>query len=56
MTLLGNAILWPGDALCNLFGYREETESKHLLRLFLNLGIWCKVGAIIAVSWVDWGV
>ena len=56
MTTLERTILWPGDALCNLFGIRDENDSKHLLRLFFNLAIWSKVGAVIAVYWVDWGL
>lgn len=55
MTRLGTALLWPGDVLCNLVGVTEEGDSKHLLRLFFNLAIWSKVGAMIAVYWVDWG-
>lgn len=55
MTALGNAILWPGEKLCTLVGMDQETDSKHLLRLFFNLTIWSKVGAMIAIYWVDWG-
>lgn len=56
MTALGTALLWPGEKLCMLLGVREDNDSKHLLRLFFNLTIWSKVGAMIAVYWVDWGL
>lgn len=56
MSAVGTAFLWPGEALCNLFGVTEENDSKHLLRLFFNLAIWSKVGAMIAVYWVDLGL
>ncbi|MEM7058916.1 MAG: hypothetical protein AAF557_15115 [Pseudomonadota bacterium] len=56
MNMLGQAILWPGEVLANLVGVMEEGDSKHLLRLFFNLAIWSKVGAAIAVYWVDWGL
>lgn len=55
MSRIGTAFLWPGEALANLFGVREEGDSKYLLRMFLNLAIWSKVGVLIAVYWVDWG-
>ena len=56
MNALMNAFLWPGDVLCNLVGVREEGDSRQLLRMFFNLGIWSKVGALIAIYWVDWGL
>ncbi len=56
MSALNTVVLWPGDKLCELVGVREENDSKHLLRLFFNLGIWAKVGAGIAVYWVEWGL
>lgn len=56
MTALGHAFLWPGEALANLVGVRKESDSKHLLRLFFNLAIWSKIGAMIAIYWVDWGL
>ncbi|MEO1493889.1 MAG: hypothetical protein AAFV19_17185 [Pseudomonadota bacterium] len=56
MRYLGTALLWPGDVLCSLVGVTGESDSKHLLRLFFNLAVWSKIGAMIAVSWVDWGL
>jgi hypothetical protein len=56
MRAVGTAFLWPGEALCNLVGVTEEGDSKHLLRMFFNLAIWSKVGAMIAVYWVDLGL
>ena len=52
MTKVGQAILWPGEALSNVLGVREEGDSKHLLRLFFNLAIWSKVGGLVAYYWV----
>ena len=56
MTALGHAFLWPGEILCTLMGLRDENDSKYLLRMFLNLAIWSKVGVLIAIYWVDWGL
>lgn len=56
MTGLANAFLWPGEVLCNLVGVGEENDSRYLLRMFFNLGVWSKVGVMIAVYWVDWGL
>ena len=53
---VGKAFLWPGEALCNLFGVREEGDSKYLLRMFFNLTIWSKIGVMIAIYAVDWGI
>ena len=55
MNTLSRWFLWPGDALCTVVGLREENDSRHLLRLCFNLAVWSKVGAVIAVYWVDWG-
>lgn len=55
MSIIANAILWPGEAISSIIGFHEENDSKHLLRLFINLAIWSKVGAIIAIYAVDWG-
>lgn len=52
MTAVANAFLWPGEAMANLLGIREEGDSKHLLRLFFNLAIWSKVGGLVAYYWV----
>ncbi|MEM0989435.1 MAG: hypothetical protein AAGK00_11180 [Pseudomonadota bacterium] len=52
MARLGNAILWPGETLCQLCGLREESDSKFLLRMFFNLVIWSKLmvaGAYLAI-------
>lgn len=56
MARIGAALLWPGEVLCALVGVNEESDSKHLLRLFFNLAIWSKVGAMIAIYWVDSGL
>lgn len=56
MGRIGTVLLWPGEMLCALVGVTDENDSKHLLRLFFNLAIWSKVGAMIAVYWVDWGL
>ncbi|MEM9060621.1 MAG: hypothetical protein AAGD13_09180 [Pseudomonadota bacterium] len=56
MSKFETAVLWPGEMLCRLVGVTEDNDSKHLLRLFFNLTIWSKMGAMIAVYWVDWGI
>ena len=53
MTLIEKVILWPGDALARAIGL---TDDGHLFRLFINLGVWGKLGAMIAVYAVEWGV
>ncbi len=40
-------ILKPGEIVCNWFGV-EDPDSRFLLRLFVNLTIYSKIGGSIA--------
>ena len=46
---LAELFLWPGDAVCNLFGVEDE-DSRMLLRMFVNLSVYGKISVLIALA------
>jgi hypothetical protein len=38
--------LLPGGLLCDVVGLKEDSESRQILRMFLNTLIWGAVGVI----------
>ena len=45
---IAELFLWPGDAVCNLFKI-DDPDSRMLLRMFVNLTVYGKVGVLIAL-------
>ena len=46
---MAELFLWPGDAVCNLFGVEDE-DSRMLLRMFVNLSVYGKISVLIALA------
>ncbi len=45
---MAECFLWLGEAVCNLFKI-EDSDSRMLLRMFVNLTIYGKLSVLIAL-------
>ena len=39
-------ILWPGGLICDAVGLTEDSDTRQILRMFLNTLIWGAAGVI----------
>ena len=51
MTVL-RYLVSPGDLAAELSGLRAGTESRQILRMFVNTLVWGAVGVIVAVAYL----
>lgn len=43
-------LLWPGNAVCDLFRVPKNADHRMLLRLWINLIIYTKIAGLIAYA------
>lgn len=45
-------IIYPGNLVCDLAGFKAKTDHRQLLRMFANTFFWSFVGVIVVLFFV----